>query len=75
MHIKSTNRMKYCNNCQQLVEPKKNVSIIGLIILLLLFLVPGIIYLIYCLVQQPKCPMCKSQNWGIADNGGSKGLE
>ena len=67
--------MQYCQNCKQNVEPKKNISVIGLIILLLLFLVPGIIYLIYCLVQKPKCPICKSQNWGIGHNSGSNNIE
>ena len=67
--------MQYCQNCNQGVEPKKNMSIIGLIILLLIFIIPGLIYLVYCLVQQPKCPICNGQNWRIGNNGSSNNLE
>lgn len=67
--------MKYCKNCKQRVEPKKNVSALALIILLLLFILPGILYVIYCLVQKGKCPMCNGQNWGITDSGGLKDIE
>ena len=63
--------MRHCNNCNQQVEPKKNVSVIGLVILLLLFIIPGIIYLIYCLVQKGKCPMCNGQNWGNMPSSGN----
>ena len=70
MHV-----MKYCKNCKQRVEPKKNVSALALIILLLLFILPGILYVIYCLVQKGKCPMCNGQNWGITDSGGLKDIE
>ncbi len=62
--------MRHCNNCNQEVEPKKNVHVIALILLLLFFILPGIIYLIYCLVQKGKCPMCNGQNWGNIGNSG-----
>ena len=70
MHV-----MKYCKNCKQRVEPKKNVSALALIILLLLFILPGILYVIYCLVQKGKCPRCNGQNWEITDSGGLKDIE
>ena len=56
-------KVRYCNNCNQTVEPKKNVSVIALVLLLLFLILPGIIYLIYCLVQKGKCPICNSTNW------------
>ena len=55
--------MRYCNNCNQTVAPKKNVSFIVLVLLLLFLILPGIIYLIYCLVQKGKCPICNGTNW------------
>ena len=63
-------KVRYCNNCNQTVAPKKNVSFIILVLLLLFLILPGIIYLIYCLVQKGKCPMCNGQNWGnVGSNG------
>ncbi len=57
-------KVKYCNNCNQTVNPKKNVSYIALVLLLLFLIIPGIIYLIYCLlVQNGKCPICGGKNW------------
>ena len=55
--------MRYCNNCNQTVAPKKNVSFIVLVLLLLFLILPGIIYLIYCLVQKGKCPIFNGTNW------------
>ena len=56
-------KVRYCNNCNQTVAPKKNVSFIVLVLLLLFLILPGIIYLIYCLVQKGKCPICNGTNW------------
>lgn len=60
--------MKYCLNCQQLVDPQKKFNWIVFIILLcctfFLLWIPAIIYLIYYAVQNKKCPMCNSTNWG-----------
>ena len=56
-------KVRYCNNCNQTVAPKKNVSFIILALLLLFLILPGIIYLIYYLVQKGKCPICNGTNW------------
>ncbi|KKK41129.1 MAG: hypothetical protein Lokiarch_45730 [Candidatus Lokiarchaeum sp. GC14_75] len=54
--------MKYCNNCKQMVQPQKNYSTGLLIILLICFGIPGIIYY---LIKKKTCPMCNSTNWGV----------
>ena len=54
--------MRYCNNCEQMVEPKKHFSAGILLVLLLLGLIPGIIYY---LLKSKTCPICNSENWGI----------
>jgi hypothetical protein len=56
------NFMKYCNNCKQMVEPKKDLNAALLIILLICGVIPG---LIYYLVKKKSCPMCNSTNWGV----------
>ncbi|MCW3974789.1 MAG: hypothetical protein NWE86_00910 [Candidatus Bathyarchaeota archaeon] len=50
--------MKYCNNCQQNVEPKKGFSWVGFIFGL------GFFYLLYYMMKSSRCPMCNSTNWG-----------
>lgn len=64
--------MKYCNNCEQMVEPQKEFSALWFIFLLILGIVPGVIYLIYYLLKSKKCPMCSSTNWGVKPSGTSK---
>ena len=63
--------MRYCNNCNQTVEPKNYVSGWVLALLLLFLILPGIIYLIYCLVQKGKgkCPICNGENWRNEGSG------
>ena len=56
--------MKYCNNCKQIVEPLKNFNPL-LFLILCCTCVGWIFYLSYYLLKSKKCPMCKSQNWGI----------
>jgi len=58
--------MKYCGNCKRWVTPKREMSVLALVILLILGIIPGIIYLIYYLLKPKVCPMCNSQNWTIA---------
>ena len=57
--------MKYCINCERMVEPKKDFSLGIFIVLLILGLIPGIIYVLYFLIKQGSCPMCNSKHWGI----------
>ncbi len=57
--------MKYCLNCQQLVNPQKKFSIIAFIVLLFCTCIGGIFYLIYYAAKSRKCPMCNSTNWGV----------
>ncbi len=60
--------MKYCNNCKQLVEPRKEFGWAPFILLAICTLGCGaIIYLIYHFALKEKtCPMCNSDNWGVA---------
>ena len=53
--------MKYCNNCKQIVEPKRHFNAGILIVLLCLGVIPGLIYYLVC---NPTCPICNSENWG-----------
>lgn len=56
--------MKYCNNCRQMVSPKKDFN--GCLFVFLLFTFIGwIIYLIVYGSQEGHCPFCKSRNWGV----------
>lgn len=54
--------MRYCNNCKQMVEPRKHLNVGVLLVLLLFGIIGGIIY--YC-VTPSTCPMCNSENWGV----------
>jgi len=57
--------MKYCLNCQQLVDPQKKFNW-GAFLCLLCCCGLGVIYLIYYLLPGgKKCPMCNSTNWGV----------
>lgn len=66
--------MKYCNNCEKMVEPYHRWNW-GVFILLLIFTlgIGAFIYLLYHVSAGGSCPMCNSQNWGIPPKrGGSK---
>jgi len=56
--------MRYCKNCEQMVGPQKDFSLIIFIILFILGFLPGIIYLIYSILKKETCPICNSTNWG-----------
>ena len=56
--------MKYCNNCRQFVEPQREFNW-AIFIFLLFCTGPCVVfYLIYYLIENKKCPMCNSENWG-----------
>ena len=50
-------KMKYCDNCKQNVKPYQEFGCFLFIILLILFVVPGIIYLFW--PKASRCPICK----------------
>ena len=57
--------MKYCGNCKKMVTPKKDFSVLALVILMCIppfFILWG---LVYYLVKPKVCPMCNSQNWTV----------
>ena len=58
--------MRYCNNCERMVEPLKRfnwaVFILGLFFTLGIV---SIIYLIYYLYKEGSCPMCNARHWGV----------
>ena len=62
--FKKSEKMKYCNNCEQYVEPTKKFNVC-LFIILLFTLVGWFVYLIYYFCKTKKCPMCNSKNWGV----------
>lgn len=61
--------LRYCSNCNQLVEPKRHVSMGALFVLLLLGIIPGVIYYV---LKHHTCPICNSENWGIQPSSGSE---
>ena len=61
--------MRYCKNCEQIVEPKRHFNMAILFILLLLGIIPGIIYYV---ILGKSCPMCNSENWGIPNKDKEK---
>ena len=63
--------MKFCNNCKQFVEPKKDFNWCAFLVLLIFFGL-GIFYLIYYLMKKGKCPQCNSQNWGVPPSSNSQ---
>lgn len=56
--------MKYCNNCNQTVEPQKKFNVCLFIVLLFTF-VGWLLYIVYYACKRGKCPMCNSKNWGV----------
>ena len=66
--------MKYCNNCKQFVEPKKQFNWCTFLVLLFIFGL-GIFYLIYYVLEKGRCPQCNSQNWGIPPSRDSQILK
>ena len=54
----------YCRNCGQFVAPTKGVNWIVLIILLIFFFIPGLIYFFWKAGKGGKCPICGGKNWG-----------
>jgi len=55
--------MRYCGNCKKMVTPKKDFSVLALVILTLI--PPWIWGVVYYLVKPNVCPMCNSQNWTV----------
>lgn len=55
----SSGAERYCPNCKRAVVPYRKVNVWILVILLLLGIVLGVVYLLYCLVKAPDaCPIC-----------------
>lgn len=60
--------MRYCENCNQKVAPRKKFSIVWFLLLCLTW-VGGIVYLVYYFIikRAHKCPICgsktKSKRW------------
>lgn len=55
---------KYCENCEQQVQPTSDYSTTVLLILLVLGIFPGILYGISVVIfGDKKCPQCNDTNW------------
>ena len=52
--------VKYCILCQRHVEPKRQIGVGTLIMVL----ATGGFWLLCILFYSPKCPICKSSRWG-----------
>ena len=68
-HFIRMSMLRYCSNCNQLVEPKRHVSMGALFVLLLLGIIPGVIYYV---LKHHTCPICNSENWGVQPDSKSK---
>ena len=51
---------RYCPHCGRYVNEQRFDWLL-LIVLLLCFLVPGVIYGLYCLMKKSKCPICETE--------------
>lgn len=57
--------VKYCIHCEQGVTPRRKFSKGWCFLGLLIWVVPGLLYLMYCfLIRNETCPMCDSNDWG-----------
>lgn len=56
--------MKFCPNCQQMVEPKKNINWLLLIVLTVITSGGWLLFyaLYYFLFKSGKCPICGGEN-------------
>lgn len=52
--------MRYCSSCKRNVNTERSYSLGLAIILLLLFFIPGLIYLAWGIHKGPRCPICKT---------------
>ena len=57
---------KFCMLCNRNVIPAKKFNGVVFLILFILFIIPGIFYLIYYLAKTESCPICKSTSFGPA---------
>lgn len=56
--------MKYCLNCKQMVEPKRNIGI-GTFILVLM---TAFFWVLLIPFYSKRCPLCKGTNFGKNNN-------
>lgn len=50
--------MKFCTSCQKNVKPRRHFSLFAFFILL------GVFYIPFYLLQSKKCPSCGLHKWG-----------
>ena len=50
----------YCPHCKRYV-PDQRLDWLVLVVLLICFVVPGVIYGLYCLLKRPTCPICGTE--------------
>ncbi len=61
---------KHCRNCEQNVNPEGRVNWLIFTVLFLFAVVPGLVYLVYCLIiKSPTCPTCGDTNFGPPADG------
>ena len=58
--------MKYCNNCDKMVQPIHRWNWAAFLLLLIFtFGIGAVLYIIYAAVAEGSCPQCNSKNWGV----------
>lgn len=51
--------VKYCPNCKRNVNTEHGYNTVALVILLIFFFIPGIIY--WAVTRKQRCPICHTQ--------------
>lgn len=60
---------RYCQHCDQEVEPTTEYSTALLVVLLLFGIGPGLLYYLYAkLIKSSRCPLCNGTSWGRPDD-------
>jgi hypothetical protein len=57
---------KFCMLCNRNVIPGKRFNGVVFLILFILFIIPGILYIIYYFTKTESCPICKGTSFGPA---------
>lgn len=60
---------RYCQHCEQDIEPASQYSTLLLVVLLFFGIGPGILYYLYAkLIKSARCPLCNGTNFGRPDD-------
>jgi len=62
---------RYCRYCKRMVTPIRRFNWAVMILCFIIFIVPGVLYVVYASFIKPKvCPICNGRNWGMPPQDG-----